>query len=165
MNSNNTSNSNKINSNTTSNTNTTNSTSKNFERSNTNKEKTIVDKMEEIKKKGNELFKENKLKEACEKYYDVVNEMEYISDNNKFKKELEDLEATCRLNIANCKLKMEDYDIVIQECLRVLKKSESYKAHYRAGVAFFKKSKYSKAQYHLTKARELNKEEDMKQSK
>jgi len=126
---------------------------------------TVVEKLENIKKAGNDCFRQNKYKEACEKYYEALNELEYIPDSEKinFKKELEDLEVVCRLNIANSKLKMEDYDLVIHECLKVLKKSENFKAHYRAGVAYYKKGNYTKAYHHLNKAKEVNKNEEAQQ--
>ena len=89
--------------------------------------------------------------------------MDYISDSEKvtYQKQLDDLEIVCRLNIANTKIKQEDYDLVIHECLKVLKKSENFKAHYRAGVAYFKKKSHQKAYHHLLKAKELNKEGDV----
>ena len=62
------------------------------------KRKTIVEKLNEDKNHGNNFFKECKYKEACEKYYEVLNEIEYISDSDKinYKKEIEDLEIVCR---------------------------------------------------------------------
>lgn len=94
-----------------------------------------------------------------------MNEIEYIPDSDKinYKKQLEDLEVVCRLNIANSKLKLEDYDLVIHECLKVLKKSENFKAHYRAGVAYYKKSNHAKSLHHLSKAKDLNSTEDAQQ--
>jgi tetratricopeptide (TPR) repeat protein len=127
--------------------------------------KTVIDKLEAIKKAGNDHFRANKYKEACEKYYEALNELEYVPDSDKsnFKKELEDMEMLCRLNIANSKLKLEDYDLVIHECLKVLKKTENFKAHYRAGVAYYKKGNHSKALHHFNKARDVNKSEEAQQ--
>jgi len=124
--------------------------------------KNVVETLEKIKIEGNNFFRLGKYKEACEKYYEILNEMEYVSDSDKTKyhKQLDDIESICRLNIANTKLKQEDYDLVIHECLKVLKKSENYKAHYRAGIAFYKKGSHMKAFNHLTKAKELNKDSD-----
>jgi tetratricopeptide (TPR) repeat protein len=124
--------------------------------------KSIVEKLEKIKIEGNNFFRQGKYKEASEKYYEILNEMEYISNSDKtnYDKQLEEMEIVCRLNIANTKIKQEDYDLVIHECLKVLKKSENYKAHYRAGVAFFKKGSHLKAYHHLTKAKEINKDAD-----
>ena len=124
--------------------------------------KNVLDTLEKIKIEGNNFFRQGKYKEACEKYYEILNEMEYISDSDKtkYQKQLDDIETICRLNIANTKIKQEDYDLVIHECLKVLKKSENYKAHYRAGVAYYKKESHLKAFNHLTKAKELNKDAD-----
>ena len=126
--------------------------------------KTIIEKLEEIKNKGNEHFRKGLYKEACEKYYEALNELEYIPDSDKvnLKKPIEDLEIVCRLNIANSKLKLEDYDLTIHECLKVLKKTENFKAHYRAAVSFYKKGNHSKAKLHFTKAREVNQTEEAK---
>lgn len=127
-----------------------------------NAPKTIIDKLERIKIEGNNFFRQAKYKEACEKYYEILNEMEYISDSDKstYRKELDDMEIVCRLNIANTKIKQEDYDLVIHECLKVLKKSENFKAHYRAGIAYYKKGNHQKAYSHLLKAKDLNKDVD-----
>lgn len=129
------------------------------------KPKTIIQNLEEIKNKGNDFFRQGKYKEACEKYYEVLNELEYIPDSEKitFKKEIDDMEIVCRLNIANSKLKLEDYDLVIHECLKVLKRTENFKAHYRAGLSFYKKGNYSKAHFHFSKAKEINKNEEAQQ--
>ena len=92
-----------------------------------------------------------------------MNEMEYIADSEKinYQKQLEEMEIVCRLNIANTKIKQEDYDLVIHECLKVLKKSENFKAHYRAGIAYYKKGSHQKAHHHLSKAKDLNKHNDI----
>jgi tetratricopeptide (TPR) repeat protein len=120
--------------------------------------KTIVEKLEETKNLGNEYFRKNSYKEACEKYYEVLNELEYISDSDKinYKKQIDDLETICRINIANSKMKIEEYDIAINECLKVLKKTENFKAHFRAAVSFFKKSNFERARHHFLKARQVN---------
>jgi tetratricopeptide (TPR) repeat protein len=124
--------------------------------------KTILDKLERIKIEGNNFFRQGKYKEACEKYYEILNEMDYISDSEKitYQKQLEDMEMVCRLNIANTKIKQEDYDLVIHECRKVLKKSENFKAHYRAGIAYYKKGSHQKAYHHLMRAKDLNKDGD-----
>jgi tetratricopeptide (TPR) repeat protein len=141
---------------------TTNSNKPNYDSYEPSRPKTLIEKLEEIKNNGNEFFRKGSYKEACEKYYEALNELEYIPDSEKvnLKNQIEDLEVVCRLNIANSKLKMEDYDLVIHECLKVLKKKENFKAHYRAAVSFYKKSNYAKAKHHFTKAREVNKTEE-----
>jgi len=157
-----------VNTNTNTNTNTnmnkneTNSNKTNYDSYEPSKPKTVIEKLEEIKNKGNEFFRKGSYKEACEKYYEALNELEYIPDSEKvnLKNQIDDLEVVCRLNIANSKLKMEDYDLVIHECLKVLKKKENFKAHYRAAVSFYKKSNYAKAKHHFIKAKEVNKTEE-----
>ncbi len=125
--------------------------------------------MENIKNEGNSFFKINKYQEACEKYYEVLNELDYLSrekDLNNSLKDIESLENTCRLNIATCKLKVNDNDLAINECLKILKKnSTNIKAHYKAGCGYINKINYEKALYHFYKVREINPQEDIEQGR
>jgi tetratricopeptide (TPR) repeat protein len=127
----------------------------------------LLGKLDKIKGEGNDFFRSGKYAEACDKYYEVLNEISYLSekDTKQYIKELEELEILCRLNIANVKLKSDDYDFVIRECAKVLKKNENnFKANYRSGVGYFKKGNYSKAESHFNRAREINKNEESDQS-
>ncbi len=127
----------------------------------------MLGRLDKIKGEGNNYFRSGKYAEACDKYYEVLNEISYLSekDSKQYLKELEELETLCRLNIANVKLKSDDYDFVIRECAKVLKKNENnFKAHYRSGVGYYKKGNYSKAESHFIRAREINKNEETSQS-
>ena len=127
----------------------------------------VINRLDKIKGEGNDYFRNGKYAEACDKYYEVLNEISYLSDKDstKYKKELEELEILCRLNIANVKLKTEDYDLVIRECAKVLRKNDNnFKAHYRSGVGYFKRGDYNKAESHFIRAREINKSEESAQS-
>jgi len=119
-------------------------------------------KLEKIKNKGNDFFKEKKYSEANEKYYEVLNEIEYINSDElaKFKNEINNLELTTRLNLANAKLKTGDYNLAAHECLKVLKSGDNFKAHYRAGLAYYNLKNYEKSSSHFLKAREVGKGEE-----
>ena len=79
-------------------------------------------------------------------------------------KDIEDLEDTCRLNIATCKLKTNDYELAINECLKILRKNpKNFKAHWKAGNGFFSKKNYEKAFYHFENFKKLNPNQEIEQ--
>jgi tetratricopeptide (TPR) repeat protein len=128
----------------------------------------VLGRLNRIKEQGNDLFRQGKYGEANDKYHEVINEITYVDDDNveKYKKELDDLELLCRLNIANVKLKIEDYDLALRECLKVMKKNEkNFKANYRAGICYYKKCNFNKALECFIKAKEINSNEEAQQSK
>jgi tetratricopeptide (TPR) repeat protein len=127
----------------------------------------LLQRLDKIKGEGNNCFRGGKYAEACDKYYEVLNEISYLGekDGKQYHHELEELEILCRLNIANVKMKSEDWDFVIRECAKVLRKTDgNFKAHYRSGVGYFKKGGYDKAETHFNRAREINKNEESTQS-
>ena len=79
-------------------------------------------------------------------------------------KDIEDLEVTCRLNIATCKLKTNDYELATNECLQILKKNpKNFKAHWKAGTGFINKKNYEKAFYHFDNFMKLNPNQEVEQ--
>lgn len=112
----------------------------------------------EIKNKANDLFKNNELSKASEKYYEVINAVrttKCLKDTPQGNK----LEINCRLNLALCKIKQEDYDVAIDQCERVLlQENNNVKALYRISVALDKQNhqleawSYIKRAYNITPA-------------
>lgn len=107
------------------------------------KKKSSLEKLEAIKLEGNAFFKQGKYKQAKEKYYEMLNEIEYGSEKVS---DTGNLLRIARLNIANCHLKLEDYELVIHECNKVLKKEANFKAYYRSGVAHYMKKRFDKSE-------------------
>lgn len=114
--------------------------------------KSHIEKLEAIKLQGNAFFKDGKYKEAKEKYYEMLNEIEYGAEN---KSDTRDLLKIARLNIANCHLKLEDYELVIHECNKILKTESNFKAFYRCGVAHFMKKRYDKSEECFNNAKQM----------
>ena len=141
------------------NTNNSNTTSN---KSNDNLKGTIVEQVTKMKLDGNELFKANKYEEAIKKYYETIEEIKTAVDRDKYKKDLDDIERSCRLNIATCKLKTKDYDGVINECSNVLETFKCFKAYLRMGMALFHKQKYEKAFRYLDNANAIGTQEEKK---
>ena len=81
-------------------------------------------------------------------------EIEEISAKNTGfpKAELQKLEISCRLNYANAKSKIADYDIAIIQAKEVLKIEENKKAYFRLGHAYFNLKKWERAVLNLKKA-------------
>jgi len=126
-----------------------------------------LQRLDDIKSEGNDMFRKGLYSVACDKYNEVLNEISYLSEKEikQYKDQLDELEMLCRLNIANVKLKNNDFEYVIRECSKVLKKNDkNFKAHYRCGVGYYKTGNYIKASLHFNKAREINKNEEKNQS-
>ena len=134
------------------NNNTYNNNANNNTNSNDKLKGTIVEQVTKMKEEGNNIFKEKKYEEAIKKYYEAIEEIKTSIDRDKYKNELNDIERSCRLNIATCKLKTKDYDGVINECSIVLETNKCFKAYHRMGLALFHKQKYDKAFRYLDNA-------------
>ena len=140
----------------------TSNTSNNNNINNNNIKGTIVEQVTKMKLDGNELFKANKYEEAIKKYYETIEEIKTAVDRDKYKKDLDEIERSCRLNIATCKLKTKDYDGVINECSNVLETFKCFKAYLRMGMALFHKQKYEKAFRYLDNANAIGTQEEKK---
>jgi tetratricopeptide (TPR) repeat protein len=68
-----------------------------------------------VKDEGNKLFSKGAYAEAIEKYQEVINDL----ITTPLSPEVIGLEVTCRLNIANCCSKLQDYGRAIEECRKV----------------------------------------------
>ena len=121
---------------------------------------TIIEEVTKIKEEGNDLFRNNKFEEAIKKYYEAIEEIKTTTEKEKYKAELNNIEKSCRLNIATCKLKTKDYDGVINECSIVIDKYNCFKANFRMGLALKEKKKYEKACRFLDKAKEMGNESE-----
>jgi tetratricopeptide (TPR) repeat protein len=135
-----------------------------FNNNNIDNNNKLISNFNDIKNEGNKLFKENKFQDAIKKYYECIEEIKTCNedDKNKLYVQLNEIEKACRLNIANCKLKTEDYDGVINECSIVLEKNKCFKAYYRMGIALLKKGKIEKAFRFLDNANAIGNAEEKK---
>lgn len=97
--------------------------------------------VEEYRIKGNEKFKENKLKEAEEAYSFALGILEQLMLREKPKdiewNALAKLKIPLLLNFAQCRLNQQDYYRVIEFCTEVIGyDAENLKAYYRRGKAY-----------------------------
>ena len=146
--------------------NTYNNTNNNINTNSNDKLKgTIVEQVTKMKEEGNNLFREKKYEEAVKKYYETIEEIKTSMDKDKYKNELNDIERSCRLNIATCKLKTKDYDGVINECSIVLETNKCFKAYHRMGLALFHKQKYDKAFRYLDNANAIGNQSEKKNNR
>lgn len=129
-------------------------------------ERLFLNKFEIIKAEGNRLFRNGELKEAKEKYYELLNNLNLISNFKSIdeEKQIKDLILTTRLNITNCLIKLNENELAIYECKNILKEKESFKAYYRLGIALYNKKEYSQSKISFHKAEEFSNCSDEKKS-
>ncbi|CAG9323673.1 unnamed protein product [Blepharisma stoltei] len=106
----------------------------------------------EIKNQGNTYFNQGKYKEAIDRYEEALRKLqkEPLSESAKT------LEISCRMNLANCLAKFEDYDQIIEQCKKVLIFGGNAKAYYRYGQALMKKGELKEAKTKLEEAKKLS---------
>jgi tetratricopeptide (TPR) repeat protein len=106
----------------------------------------------EIKNKANDLFKANDFSKASEKYYEAINAVR-TTKCLKNSSQGNQLEINCRLNLALCKIKQEEYDVAIDQCERVLlEETANIKALYRISVALNSQGKQLEAWSYIKRA-------------
>jgi len=97
--------------------------------------------------KGNALFKEQKFQEANEFYeqaQDIFRHTWGLKDQEK--KQVEEIQSSCLLNQAICKLKLEDYSGARLKCEKVLDiDKNNVKSLFRRGQAYAGEGEFDKA--------------------
>lgn len=118
-----------------------------------------IGKMKEFKLDGNALFKDNKSREALEKYKLALIYYEYCFDAiGEEKRELEHVRLLCVLNAAACSLELESYAQCIEFCNEALEIDDTNpKAFYRRGKANRLLNRHDCARRDLERATELTK--------
>lgn len=100
-----------------------------------------INKANKLKEAANGFFKQSKLAEASEKYYEAINTIR-LNPDIKHSEEAKQIEIACRLNVALCKLTMKEYEIVIDQCERVLdQEPKNWKASFRMAQALYEQTK------------------------
>lgn len=129
-----------------------------------NKKSDRISLLESLKQEGNEFFRQKKYRESKEKYYELLNkaEMYNITKDSKEEKEIEEITMTVRLNISNCLINLEEYELAIHESNKSLKLKETFKGYYRLGTAYFMKKNYENAKTAFLKAQDLAKGDETK---
>ena len=108
--------------------------------------KQLYEMVSKAKEEGNTLYKEDKIKDALEKYlfadslinYDLINKI-YLIDV-KLSERMKILKKEVKLNITFMHLKLENYSETIKEATEILSKLDknSSKAFYRRGISYHK---------------------------
>ena len=98
-----------------------------------------VEEAENAKALGNKKFKEADYAAAADKYTKGAELVDKALTKGKLsgadKKAVDELKEACHLNLANCRLKLKEWDLAITECDKVLAKGENRKARFRRGDA------------------------------
>lgn len=115
--------------------------------------------MRKIKEKGNQMFKDNRLKLAMKCYERGISFFDSSTSelNAELRKKVNHLLVQCHLNVAACQEKLSDYKKVIEHCNKALDLEPSNgKALYRRGSAYLALDDYYKARVDLKYALEMN---------
>jgi len=116
-----------------------------------------VEEAEGFKSIGNKKFKEADYAAAAGRYEQGTKRLEGVSGlGGADKKAVAELKEMCHLNLANCRLKLEQYDDAKAQCDTVLAKGDNRKAYFRRGVAYQKLNELDKARDDLKKAVEMD---------
>ena len=92
-----------------------------------------------IKLEGNKFFKKESYEDAANMYHKAIIELEELKANKVGvpKKEITELDVSCRLNYANAKSKIKQYDDAIYQVKKVLKLGSNLKAYFRLGDCYY----------------------------
>ena len=113
-----------------------------------------VEKGEAAKVEGNSSFKSADYSAAATKYCSAIELVEpslkQLSGADK--KAVAELMTACQLNLANCHLKLQDWDAATAVCTNVLERGEDRKARFRRGDALRAQGKLEEARADLAVA-------------
>ena len=120
-----------------------------------------VEEAENHKALGNKRFKASDWKGAAGKYVAGVESVEKALSiggglSGGDKKAVADLKEACHLNLANCRLKLGEWEGAIAECDKVLATGENRKARFRRGDALRELGRLEEARDDLAKANKMD---------
>jgi tetratricopeptide (TPR) repeat protein len=123
----------------------------------TQKSSSNFSKIEGLKTKGNDYFKNGDMDSAGSAYFEAILEIEELRIKNpKFDStELTTLEVSCRLNYTTVKSKTSEWDICMEQAQKALKHGENGKALFRLGQAQYHQGKKKDAVGNLRRASQL----------
>ena len=103
----------------------------------------VVEEAENAKALGNKKFKEGAWEAAAAKYTEGAEAVDKVMATGKLsgsdKKVVYELKEACHLNLANCRLKLSDWDAVVKECGLVLDRAGGASAAGAARKALFRR--------------------------
>ncbi|CDW87647.1 tpr domain containing protein [Stylonychia lemnae] len=100
-----------------------------------------IEEANRLKERANNLFKEQQFEKACEKYYESINSIRF-NETIKNNPEARQIEIACRLNVALCKDKLGEHNVVIDQCQQVLEyEPKNWKACFRLSNAMYLQNK------------------------
>lgn len=128
-----------------------------------------VEEAENAKALGNKKFKEADYAAAADKYTKGAELVDKALTKGKLsgadKKAVDELKEACHLNLANCRLKLKEWDLAITECDKVLAKGENRKARFRRGDALRELGKLQEAKSDLAAAVKMDPSDAVVQQK
>ena len=108
-----------------------------------------MEEAEGFKTIGNKKFKEGDYSAAAGRYEQGAARLDGVKGlGGADKKAVAELKEACHLNLANCRLKLEDFEGAAKECTTVLERGDSRKAFFRRGVSLQKLHKLEEVRRH-----------------
>jgi len=112
--------------------------------------KADYDQVKKVKEEAAQEYKSKNFEAASAKYYEILGVLRE-KEPLKQSKSGQELEMQARLNISLCKLQVKEWDVVVEQCERVLENSSKpdwntglWKAHYRMAQALYQKTDQAK---------------------
>jgi len=128
-----------------------------------------VEEAEKAKADGNASFKSQDFKAAASKYREGTKLTDEVLDENTLsgadKRAVVELMEACHLNLANCQLKLSDWDGAVDECTKVLSRADNRKARFRRGDAYTQLGKLTEAREDLEKAVKMDPSDEVVKGK
>ena len=116
----------------------------------------LVEQAEEAKAQGNTQFKAGEYAAAAAKYENGASLVAGATEKKPLSggdaKAVAELKEACHLNLANCKLKLREWDAAAAVCTTVLERGENRKARFRRGDAYAQLGKLEEARADLAAA-------------
>uniref|UniRef100_A0AAY4BW50 peptidylprolyl isomerase n=1 Tax=Denticeps clupeoides TaxID=299321 RepID=A0AAY4BW50_9TELE len=122
---------------------------KSFEKTKESWEMNTKEKLEQssiVKDKGTRHFKEGKFRQAAAQYKRIISWLDHESLTGEEQAQTRALRLAAHLNLAMCYLKLQEYNLALENCDKALDLDEnSEKALYRRGEALFGMKEFERA--------------------
>eukprot|EP01068_Selenidium_serpulae_P003368 Selendium_serpulae@DN3017_c0_g1_i1.p1 len=125
-----------------------------------------IDAADRFRAEGVRVFQQMNYGLAAQNFRKALLQFDYaFPDTAEEEARLKEVKLPCHLNLAACKLKMQDLDEVLTQCrLAIEMDPNSAKAFYRRGIAYLERDNFAEAETALRRALECQPDRQIRQS-